>query len=85
MSGNFVWNNWADGDPDFTVGPPEEDAIFRIQKIVMYYNTSADNEAALAAAGNSSAASGAQGMPSPQKSLILGSLSMCVAVAWAFR
>ncbi|EME82290.1 glycoside hydrolase family 16 protein, partial [Pseudocercospora fijiensis CIRAD86] len=38
--GNWVWNNWADGDPDFTVGPPKNDAVFRMQKIVMRYNTS---------------------------------------------
>ena len=27
------------GDPAFTVGPPENDAVFKIQKIVMMYNT----------------------------------------------
>ncbi|KXT01771.1 hypothetical protein AC579_6365 [Pseudocercospora musae] len=43
-SGNWVWNNWADGNPDFTVGPPKNDAVFQIQKIVMQYNTTADDQ-----------------------------------------
>ncbi|SMR55226.1 unnamed protein product [Zymoseptoria tritici ST99CH_1A5] len=30
------------GDPDFTVGPPQNDAVFKIQRIVMRYNTTAD-------------------------------------------
>jgi hypothetical protein len=26
------------GDKRWTAGPPQEDAVFKIQKIVMYYN-----------------------------------------------
>ena len=26
------------GDKGWTAGPPQEDAVFKIQKIVMYYN-----------------------------------------------
>lgn len=26
------------GDKNWTAGPPETDAVFKIQKIVMYYN-----------------------------------------------
>ena len=37
-SGPWVWNNWVDGDPNWTVGPPVTDAVFKIQKIVMEYD-----------------------------------------------
>ncbi|GIZ47509.1 hypothetical protein CKM354_001059800 [Cercospora kikuchii] len=40
--GQWVWNAWTNGDPSFTVGPPENDAVFKIQKIVMIYNTTDD-------------------------------------------
>ena len=29
------------GDKGWTAGPPQEDAVFKIQKIVMYYNSGA--------------------------------------------
>lgn len=29
------------GDKGWTAGPPQEDAVFKIQKIVMYYNPGA--------------------------------------------
>lgn len=29
---------FRNGEKGWTAGPPEEDAIFKIQKIVMYYN-----------------------------------------------
>ncbi|KAK4629151.1 hypothetical protein CLAFUW4_08507 [Fulvia fulva] len=59
-AGNWIWNNWANGDPDFTVGPPATDAVFRIQKIVMHYNTSADNTGT-PSAGNGTAPGGETG------------------------
>lgn len=34
----WVWNNWANGDPNWSVGLPATDAVFKIQKIVMAYN-----------------------------------------------
>ncbi|PPJ51098.1 hypothetical protein CBER1_07910 [Cercospora berteroae] len=41
--GQWVWNAWTNGDPSFTVGPPANDAVFKIQKIVMMYNTTDDS------------------------------------------
>ncbi|KFA65139.1 hypothetical protein S40285_06516 [Stachybotrys chlorohalonatus IBT 40285] len=38
-AGPWVWNNWSNGDPQWSVGPPAVDAIFRIRSIEMYYNT----------------------------------------------
>lgn len=37
--GPWLWNNWSNGDDQWSVGPPAEDAVFRIKKIEMYYNT----------------------------------------------
>ena len=37
-AGAWVWNNWVNGDPGWTVGPPKTDAIFKIRRIVMEYN-----------------------------------------------
>lgn len=31
----------SNGDKGWTAGPPQEDAVFKIQKIVMYYNPGA--------------------------------------------
>ncbi|KAK1992178.1 concanavalin A-like lectin/glucanase [Colletotrichum falcatum] len=39
VPGAWVFNNWANGDPGWTAGPPDEDALFRIRKIDMFYNT----------------------------------------------
>lgn len=39
VSGPWVWNNWANGDKGWSAGPPAQDAIFKIKKIDMYYNT----------------------------------------------
>ncbi|KAK1966237.1 concanavalin A-like lectin/glucanase [Colletotrichum sublineola] len=39
VRGPWVFNNWANGDPGWTAGPPAEDALFKIKKIDMYYNT----------------------------------------------
>ena len=42
MGGTWVFNNWANGDPGWTVGPPAQDSVFKIQSITMYYNTTED-------------------------------------------
>ncbi|KAK7416155.1 hypothetical protein QQX98_005352 [Neonectria punicea] len=39
QSGPWVWNNWSNGDKGWSVGPPAQDAVFKIKKIEMYYNT----------------------------------------------
>lgn len=39
VSGPWVWNNWSNGDKGWSVGPPAKDAVFKIKKIDMYYNT----------------------------------------------
>ncbi|KAH7313605.1 concanavalin A-like lectin/glucanase domain-containing protein [Stachybotrys elegans] len=39
VPGPWVFNNWSNGDPGWSVGPPAVDAIFRIRSIEMYYNT----------------------------------------------
>ncbi|KAI9829639.1 MAG: hypothetical protein M1826_005529 [Phylliscum demangeonii] len=40
VPGTWIWNNWANGDPGWTGNPPATDNVFKISKIVMYYNTS---------------------------------------------
>lgn len=40
--GSWIWNNWANGDPTWSVGPPKQDNIMKIQNITMYYNTAND-------------------------------------------
>ncbi|KAI8270448.1 hypothetical protein K4K58_010946 [Colletotrichum sp. SAR11_239] len=35
----WVFNNWANGDPGWSVGPPKQTANFRIKDVYMYYNT----------------------------------------------
>ena len=37
--GSWIWNNWSDGDPGWSAGPPAQDALFKIRNITMYYNT----------------------------------------------
>ena len=37
--GSWLWNNWSDGGIGWTAGPPASDALFKISKIEMYYNT----------------------------------------------
>ncbi|KAF4984576.1 hypothetical protein FZEAL_252 [Fusarium zealandicum] len=39
VPGPWVWNNWSNGDKGWSVGPPKKDAVFKIKKIEMYYNT----------------------------------------------
>ncbi|KIW14086.1 hypothetical protein PV08_06867 [Exophiala spinifera] len=38
-SGPWVWNNWANGNKGWSVGPPSSDNILLIKSIEMYYNT----------------------------------------------
>lgn len=37
--GTWLWNNWANGDKGWSVGPPKKDSVLKIQKIEMFYNT----------------------------------------------
>ena len=39
--GKWMWNNWSDGNPGWSVGPPSGLSTLKIQKIEMYYNSSA--------------------------------------------
>lgn len=34
----WIINNWVNGDPYWTRGPPTTDAVLKIQKIVIAYN-----------------------------------------------
>ncbi|GAB7360410.1 hypothetical protein MBLNU230_g8367t1 [Neophaeotheca triangularis] len=36
-AGQWMWNAWTNGNPGWAGGPPVEDAVFKIQKIVMDY------------------------------------------------
>ncbi|KAM0425982.1 hypothetical protein ACHAPT_008921 [Fusarium lateritium] len=38
-AGSWIWNNWSSGDKGWSVGPPAKEAVFKISKIEMYYNT----------------------------------------------
>lgn len=40
--GAWMWNNWANGDNGWSVGPPATDSIMKIKRIEMYYNLSKD-------------------------------------------
>jgi len=40
-AGSWIFNIWSNGDPGFSVGPPKNDAILKIEEVVMYYNTTA--------------------------------------------
>ncbi|KIW63333.1 hypothetical protein PV04_10187 [Phialophora macrospora] len=42
VPGTWVWNNWANGDKGWSVGPPARDNVLRIQSITMYYNTASN-------------------------------------------
>jgi len=39
VPGSWIWNNWSNGDKGWSAGPPAVDAVFKIKKIEMYYNT----------------------------------------------
>ncbi|KAF5023473.1 hypothetical protein F66182_4473 [Fusarium sp. NRRL 66182] len=39
VPGPWIWNNWSNGDKGWSAGPPLKDAVFKIKKIEMYYNT----------------------------------------------
>lgn len=40
--GQWMWNNWSNGDPGWSCGPPAKDNIMKIKKITMYYNLAED-------------------------------------------
>ena len=37
--GTWLWNNWSDGDIQWSAGPPASDAVLKIKQIEMYYDT----------------------------------------------
>ncbi|UPK95868.1 hypothetical protein LCI18_006803 [Fusarium solani-melongenae] len=37
--GAWIFNNWSSGDKGWSVGPPVQEAVFKIKQIEMYYNT----------------------------------------------
>ncbi|KAF2771232.1 concanavalin A-like lectin/glucanase [Teratosphaeria nubilosa] len=37
-TGQWYWNNWSNGNQGWSSGPPVNDAVFKIEKIVMQYN-----------------------------------------------
>ncbi|KAH7215709.1 concanavalin A-like lectin/glucanase domain-containing protein [Fusarium oxysporum] len=39
VPGPWIWNNWSNGDKGWSAGPPKQNAVFKIKKIEMYYNT----------------------------------------------
>ena len=44
-AGQWVWNNWSNGDKDWSVGPPVKgvgDSVMKIQRVEMYFNVSGD-------------------------------------------
>ncbi|KIX01213.1 uncharacterized protein Z518_08938 [Rhinocladiella mackenziei CBS 650.93] len=43
VPGTWLWNNWSNGDPGWSVGPPLGDSALKIQTIEMYYNTSSSS------------------------------------------
>ncbi|MCJ1296956.1 hypothetical protein MMC34_008525 [Xylographa carneopallida] len=38
VPGSWLWNNWSNGDPEWSAGPPGSDNILKIGRIEMYYN-----------------------------------------------
>ncbi|KAL6720509.1 hypothetical protein ACLMJK_002433 [Lecanora helva] len=38
VAGEWIWNNWSNGDSGWTSGPPTADNVMKIQRIDMYYN-----------------------------------------------
>jgi beta-glucanase (GH16 family) len=37
-AGLWIWNNWANGNPGWSDGPPKHDNVFKIKSITMYYD-----------------------------------------------
>jgi beta-glucanase (GH16 family) len=35
---SFILNIWVNGDPYWTLGPPEEDAVLKITQVTLAYN-----------------------------------------------
>ncbi|KAL9091847.1 MAG: hypothetical protein Q9159_001219 [Coniocarpon cinnabarinum] len=52
--GPWIWNNWADGDQAWTVGPPADTAVLQIQKIEISSNMPKRKHQKPAAQDNSS-------------------------------
>lgn len=42
VGGTWMWNHWSNGHRGFSMGPPGEDSVMRVQRIEMFYNTTAD-------------------------------------------
>lgn len=40
MPSRFMFNHWSDGNPNFSRGPPEQDAIFEVMNITAFFNYS---------------------------------------------
>lgn len=38
VAGTWLWNNWANGDIQWSAGPPAKDSVMKIKSIEMYYN-----------------------------------------------
>ena len=39
VAGTWLWNNWANGDIQWSAGPPARDSVMKIQSVEMFYNT----------------------------------------------
>jgi hypothetical protein len=37
-AGYFLWENWSNGYPEYSAGPPLEDSVMKIRSIDMYWN-----------------------------------------------
>ncbi|KAG2225835.1 hypothetical protein INT45_007079 [Circinella minor] len=40
LPGRLMFNHWSDGNPNFSQGPPEQDAIFEVLNITAFFNSS---------------------------------------------
>ncbi|KAI9726876.1 MAG: hypothetical protein M1834_001461 [Cirrosporium novae-zelandiae] len=38
VAGSWIWNNWSNGNSEWSAGPPRSDSILHISKIEMYFN-----------------------------------------------
>lgn len=37
-TGQWFWNNWSNGNPGWSAGPPTTNSVFRIKNVTMMYN-----------------------------------------------
>ena len=44
VSGPWVFNNWSNGDPGWSHGPPTRDTIATVQYVKMYFNSTSLSE-----------------------------------------